>query len=308
MFDNVLPAIEESIKSDTGVFPVVFEGLEHIMEKKAPTVKMSTHNTHELFYMRNGRAEFTIDGQKVTVEKGNALIIRPNTPHCARILTNVADTLVLYFGFSKERDVAGRYQPSLESFFDFAEGDKDKEDSLPKEPYIIISGSLKKDISEVMEKIVNERKSDYQSKELMLQILTLELMLVLSRALRREWEESLRVKNGKAQELVFIAKEYIDTNYDRGITVASAASYVYLSQGYFTRAFRDEFGISPMAYLMKKRIERACELLSDKQIKVAGVASMAGFSSPQRFNVAFRKQMGITPMEYRKQHAAGYEE
>ena len=105
-----------------------------------------------------------------------------------------------------------------------------------------------------------------------------------------------------------VAKEYIDSNYDRGITVASAASYVYLSQGYFTRAFRDEFGISPMSYLMKKRIERACELLSDKQIKVAGVASMAGFSSPQRFNVAFRKQMGITPMEYRKQHAGGYEE
>ena len=308
MFENVLPAIEESIKNDTGVFPVVFEGLEHVMEKKAPNVKMSTHNTHELFYMRNGRAEFNIDGKKVSVEKGSAVIIRPETPHCFDVKSSVADTLVLYFGFAKEKNVAGRYQPSLESFFDFAEGDEEKEDALPKDPYIVISGSCKKEISEVMEKIVNERKSDFQSKELMLQILTLELMLVLARALRREWEESLRVKNGKAQELVFIAKEYIDSNYDRGITVASAASYVYLSQGYFTRAFRDEFGISPMSYLMKKRIERACELLSDKQIKVAGVASMAGFSSPQRFNVAFRKQMGITPMEYRKQHADGYEE
>ncbi|MCQ2504419.1 MAG: AraC family transcriptional regulator [Saccharofermentans sp.] len=308
MFENVLPAIEESIKNDTGVFPVVFEGLEHVIEKKVPSVNMSTHNTHELCYIRNGKAEFIIDGRRVSVEKGSALIIRPDTPHCFTVESSVADTIALYFGFAKEKNMGGRYQPSLESFFEFAEGDDDSKDALSKEPFIVISGSYKKEISEVMEKIVKERKSEFQSKDLMLQILTLELMLVLSRALRREWEESLRVKNGKAQELVFIAKEYIDSNYDRGITVASAASYVYLSQGYFTRAFRDEFGISPMSYLMKKRIERACELLEDKQIKVAGVASMAGFSSPQRFNVAFRKQMGITPMEYRKQHAADYEE
>ena len=96
------------------------------------------------------------------------------------------------------------------------------------------------------------------------------------------------------------AKEYIEENFDRGISVADAASYVFLSQGYFTRAFREELGISPMAFLMKKRIEKACELLSNNEIKVSGVASQIGFSSPQRFNVAFRKQTGMTPMEYRR--------
>ena len=132
-----------------------------------------------------------------------------------------------------------------------------------------------------------------------MQILTVELMITLSRALCREWEESLRVKNGKARELVLIAKDYLDHNFDRGISVADAASFVYLSQGYFTRAFRDELGISPMGYLMRKRIEKSCELLENNEIKVSGVACQVGFSSPQRFNVAFRKQMGMTPMEYR---------
>lgn len=55
-----------------------------------------------------------------------------------------------------------------------------------------------------------------------------------------------------------------------------------------------------MGYLMRKRIERSCELLGNNEIKVSGVASQVGFSSPQRFNVAFRKQMGMTPMEYRR--------
>lgn len=182
------------------------------------------------------------------------------------------------------------------------ENAKEALDSSSEKPYIIISGTQKKAIAQVMERIVEESKSQLYSKNLMMQILTVELMVTLSRAIRSEWEESLRVKNGKVRELVIIARDYIDQNFDRGISVADAASYVFLSQGYFTRAFRDELGISPMNYLMRKRITKACELLENKEIKVSGIALSTGFSSPQRFNVAFRKQMGMTPMEYRKLH------
>ncbi|HAW15159.1 MAG: AraC family transcriptional regulator [Clostridiales bacterium] len=299
MFDRLLPAIEDSIKSDKGAMPAVFEGLDHILEKKVPRATSSIHSSHELFYLREGKVEFTIAGRKVAVEKGSTLIIRPNTVHSVRIITSVADTLTLYFGFAKDHDNVKLAQPSLESFMDFAEGDDPVEETSP---YILLSGSYKKSISNIMERIVEEKNHDDISKDLMMRILTVELMITLSRAMKREWEESLRVRNGKARELVLIAREYMDDNYDRGITVANASSYVYLSQGYFTRAFREEFGISPMAYLMKKRIDKACELLENNEIKVSGVATQAGFSSPQRFNVAFRKQMGMTPMEYRKKH------
>lgn len=306
MFDKLLPAIETSLLSDDGNMPIVFEGLEHVFENKTTMKSASVHNTHELFYLRNGKVEFTIEGKKVVVERGNAIIIRPDTVHNARIVSAVADSLVLYFGFTKDRTNIKRSKTSLESFFNFADGQDETNSKL--QPYITISGSYKKSISNLMERIVEEKKDDNFSKELMLEILTVELMIVLSRALKKEWEANLQVKNGKARELVVLAKDYIDSNYESGITVANAASYVYLSQGYFTRAFRDEFGVSPMAYLMKKRIDKACELLENPEIKVSGIAIQAGFSSPQRFNVAFRKQMGQTPLEYRKQHIAGYED
>ena len=150
---------------------------------------------------------------------------------------------------------------------------------------------------------MRESRQDGYAKDMMMQLLTMELLITLSRAFQEEWEESLRVKNGRARELVLIAKEYLDENYDRGVTVAETAAYVFLSQGYFTRAFRDEFGISPMNYLMQIRIEAACRLLTKKEIKVSGIATSVGFSSPQRFNVAFRKQKGMTPMEYRHKYA-----
>jgi transcriptional regulator GlxA family with amidase domain len=56
-----------------------------------------------------------------------------------------------------------------------------------------------------------------------------------------------------------------------------------------------------MTFLMQVRVNRACKLLEQKDIKVSGVAAQVGFSSPQRFNAAFRKHLGKTPMEYRRQ-------
>lgn len=328
MFDELLPVIENSILTASGSIPVVFEGLEHTLEKKTPVATSSKHSSHELLYLRNGRCEFTIDGRTFILEKGSTLIIRPNAVHAVRVLSSQADMFVLYFGFSRDTETASKVlavtspaetkgavndkphsgpsvqiphstaQTSLESFFNFASGSDD--DGMAKASYIILSGNNKKAISGLVERIVEESKQELFSKELMMQILTVELMITLSRAMRREWEESLRVKHGKARELVLIARDYIEQNFDTGISVADAASYVFLSQGYFTRAFRDELGISPMGFLMKMRIEKACELLENNEIKVSGVAAQIGFSSPQRFNVAFRKQMGMTPMEYRR--------
>lgn len=134
-----------------------------------------------------------------------------------------------------------------------------------------------------------------------MQLLAVELLVVLARGLREEWEESLRVRTGKARELVKIARDYIVENHDRNLSIADAAGYVFLSQGYFTRAFRDETGMSPMTFLMQVRVDHACRLLEQQDIKVSGIATQVGFSSPQRFNAAFRKHMGMTPMQYRRQ-------
>jgi AraC-like DNA-binding protein len=234
------------------------------------------------------------------LEPNTTLIIKPHTAHKIRVISKTADTIVLYFGFSKPNN-PGTAQPSLESFLEFAGSeDTGAGSEYGNHSFIVLSGTYKKTIGSLLERIVDEKKEDAINKDLMMEVLTVELMLTLSRAMKKEWEASLKVRNGKARELVLIACDYIDENYERGITVAEAASYVFLSQGYFTRAFRDEIGVSPMTYLMKKRIDKACELLENDEIKVSGIASQAGFSSPQRFNVAFKKLMGMTPLEYRK--------
>ena len=329
MANKVLSAIEDDVFMSAGSVPVVIEGIEHIYDTKDSLPSESSHNSHELLYLRDGKIEVSVEGGgKITLGKGSTIVIRPLVKHRLMIKSNKAEILNLYFGFihdTKELSAAregGRTASadkkssagpsvaipgsmariSLESFLKFADMGLTEDNEMVSQPCFVLTGAEKAEISLLAERIVSEMSDNRYSKDLMIQTLTVELMINLSRAMRNEWEENIRVKTGKAKELVAIARQYMDDNFDQGITVAQAAQYVFLSQGYFTRAFRDETGMSPMNYLMKKRIERACLLLENNEIKVSAISLQSGFSSPQRFNVAFRKLMGMTPMEYRKLH------
>ena len=330
MSNKLLSAIEDDVFLSEGSVPFVIEGLEHSYDTKDSLPDESMHNSHELLYLREGKIDLIIGSETITLTKGSVIVIRPLVRHKLVIKSSKADMLNLYFGFihdisdleaTKESrktnktiqaksnsagpsvSIPGSFAKiSLESFLKFADLGVTEDNDIPRQPFFVIKGNEKKEINQLSERIVLEEAENRYAKDLMVHTLMVELMIILSRAIRGEWEESLRVKNGKAKELVAIAKQYMDENFDQGITVSEAAAYVFLSQGYFTRAFRDDTGISPMNYLMKKRIEKACKLLQNNEIKVSAISLQSGFSSPQRFNVAFRKQMGMTPMEYRKKY------
>lgn len=330
MSNKLLSAIEDDVFLSEGSVPIVIEGLEHSYDTKDSLPDESMHNSHELLYLREGKIDLIIGSETITLTKGSVIVIRPLVRHKLVIKSSKADMLNLYFGFihdtsdleaTKESrktnkaiqaksnsagpsvSIPGSFAKiSLESFLKFADLGVTEDNDITRQPFFVIKGNEKKEINQLSERIVLEEAENRYAKDLMVHTLMVELMIILSRAIRGEWEESLRVKNGKAKELVAIAKQYMDENFDQGITVSEAAAYVFLSQGYFTRAFRDDTGISPMNYLMKKRIEKACKLLQNNEIKVSAISLQSGFSSPQRFNVAFRKQMGMTPMEYRKKY------
>ena len=128
----------------------------------------------------------------------------------------------------------------------------------------------------------------------------MELFVLLSRTLKQEWEQSAKNRNLKLHELLNIAKEYIDNNYAKDLTLSQVAKYIYLSDSYFAHSFKDKFGISPKSYILKVRIEEAKELLENTDLKISDVALSVGFSSQQRFNDIFRKYTELTPLRYRQ--------
>lgn len=64
--------------------------------------------------------------------------------------------------------------------------------------------------------------------------------------------------------------------------------------------FRATTGMTPHRYVLKRRLERARQLFEQVEFSIAEIAIMCGFSSQAHLTLAFRKEYGLTPTEYRR--------
>jgi AraC-like DNA-binding protein len=97
------------------------------------------------------------------------------------------------------------------------------------------------------------------------------------------------------------AKDLMDARYHEPLDVPTLARAARLSPAHFSREFRRAFGETPHQYLLTRRIERACYLLRTTDMQVAEVCLAVGFNSVGSFTTTFRRHMGISPTEYRRE-------
>mgnify|MGYP001080899457 FL=1 len=72
-----------------------------------------------------------------------------------------------------------------------------------------------------------------------------------------------------------------------------------MSEGQFSRVFKQTMKLSPVQYLMRYRILQSCQLLRDTDKKIGEVANLSGFNNISYFNRVFLQTIGCTPKEYR---------
>ena len=98
------------------------------------------------------------------------------------------------------------------------------------------------------------------------------------------------------------AAYFLTSNYrDKDLSVEAVARSIGLNRSYLYKVFKETTGISPQAYLMQLRINKACELLILPENTVTSVAYAVGYE-PLSFTRAFKNVMGMTPLEYRKKN------
>jgi AraC family transcriptional regulator len=95
-------------------------------------------------------------------------------------------------------------------------------------------------------------------------------------------------------------KDFVESSLDQDLTLESLAREAGYSRAHFLRMFREAMGTTPHQYVMQRRIAHAEKLLSENDLGVAEIAVACGFSSQAHLTLAFRKQTGLTPAEYRR--------
>jgi len=98
--------------------------------------------------------------------------------------------------------------------------------------------------------------------------------------------------------------DYISENLGSKITVGQLAKVCSISENYYRRLFRAEFGASPVEYINNKRIAAAKEMLASGYYSVSEIAYECGFAETRYFNAVFKNSTGMSPTQYRQAQLA----
>jgi two-component system response regulator YesN len=94
---------------------------------------------------------------------------------------------------------------------------------------------------------------------------------------------------------------YIAQHLQEELSREDIAASVYLNPAYLSRLFKKETGLSLSDYIVKQRMEKAKALLIDGTCKISSIAEMTGYCHFSHFAKSFKKTVGMTPQQFRKQ-------
>jgi two-component system response regulator YesN len=107
-------------------------------------------------------------------------------------------------------------------------------------------------------------------------------------------------KKERSASLIKKAKAFIVENYAKQISLDDVSREINVSPYYFCKVFKEETGVNFIDYLTNIRIEKAKELMLRSDLSIKEICGKIGYSDPNYFSRIFKKNMGVTPTEYKE--------
>lgn len=135
---------------------------------------------------------------------------------------------------------------------------------------------------------------------LILHALALELLVHTAREYSTAEEQ-----NGRSPAWLSRIKELLHDRYMENLSLEEIAGIAGVHPSHLARAFRQHTRSSIGEYQRKLRMEKACRELSTTDQPLIEIALALGYSDQSHFSTAFKRELGISPLRYRKSHLGG---
>ncbi len=241
-----------------------------------------SHDYYELYFLLDGEREFFIENKMFIVPKNTLIVVPPFCIHKTeggpyhRININVSPSLL----------------------------NKTENEFLIKARENI-AVKITDDYKELIVKLLTEgskiQSVNIRSKKDSLLALTKTIILFLS------MQESVSLTLASSSySMKYVSPEvlkiiyYINTHYNQQITLKSLCDYFFMSKVSLCKKFKEVMNCSIMEYVMRIRLNKAKVLLRDSSKSIEDVAFECGFSSANYFGLIFKKEIGLSPLNYKK--------
>lgn len=173
-----------------------------------------------------------------------------------------------------------------------------KHHQLPALPsQTLFTGEAAEAIREPFQCVLKEYNAKQKGYETAIQAYCVQLLLAMY---RRTAAESSTADQVHSVEAIAPALEYIRTSYALDFPMEYLAELCHLSPTHFRRLFREETGLSPIAFVNRTRILESCTLLRTTGKSIAEIAGAVGFVTLSSYNRHFADVVGSSPSTWRK--------
>ena len=235
-----------------------------------------THEYTEIFYIIGGTGRFQIEDQERQVNVNDIIIINPGVPH-AELSINAQSLEYIVLGIGGIGLATGKHSGGHFCILNHHESAE-------------ISGCLWNILREM-----EQKNTGFQDVcQACMEMLVIRLMRSTNLCVPTD------PQSGGGNQQCAAVKRYIDLHFKEALTLDQLAEKAHINKYYLSHTFKQEYGISPINYMITRRIVESKYLLTETDLSLTQIAQLLGFSSPSYFSQAFRKTQGISPAEYRK--------
>lgn len=233
-------------------------------------------NLYQFEYITEGVSYAEVDGKEYTLHAGDFLYVKKS---CYRKMWNDKDTP----GGKLHISAKGTFVDGIVDAF------------LPKSNVVICKSDVCGHFARMFDLCRDSEKNDIA----LINELGVELLRILQKV-------SLSIKNSEVRPDTVCTPEdimhYITSNLQSRFTLEDLSDIFYLSPSQIVHIFKQKFGTTPMKYAQNRRVELAKYYLSKTEMPISEIPNVAPIGDRQYFSNVFRRQVGMSPREYRNQH------
>lgn len=260
-------------------------------------VETHKHDFIEIAFIAYGSCTHTYHDTKVKLIPGDVFVITPHEEHSYEIKSKVVIYNCLFYPEALGED--WDKLRCVKSIFDLLIVEPFYRLESEKQEILHLEVAETATIETLLKKMLEEQENKQNDFGLLQKSNLIALLCLLGRVWEKQFSGSKILFGGK-RDLLAEAIQFIENNAGNELKVEEIAAKAYLSPNYFRKVFKEVTGLSPVEYINRIRITKACKLLSDHSITVSQVSEMVGINDLNYFSRLFKSIAGCTPSEYKK--------